>query len=87
MSPYSSASGAPDRRLVGQDQDPVRVGRQAQLVARAEHAVADDAHLLGPLDPAVAGQDRARQGDRDALAGRDVRRAADDLERLAVSRP
>ena len=59
---------------------------QAQLVARAQHPVADDAHLLGPLDPPVAGQDGAGQGDRDALAGRDVRRAADDLERLAGPR-
>ncbi len=55
-----------------------------ELVARAEHAVADDAHLLGALDAPVARQDRARQGHRHALAGGDVRRAADDLERLAV---
>ena len=45
----------------------------------------DDAHLLGPLDAPVAGQDRARQRDRDALAGGDVRGAADDLERLAAA--
>ena len=76
---------APERRVRGQDQDPVGVGGQAELVARAEHAVADDAHLLGPLDPPVAGQDRAGQRHRDALAGGDVRRAADDLERLAVT--
>ncbi len=85
MSPYRSASGRPIGASGGQDQDPVGVGGQAELVARAEHAVADDAHLLGPLDPPVAGQDRAGQRDRDALAGRDVRRAADDLERLAVA--
>ena len=50
----------PERRVGGQDQDPVGVGGQAELVARAEHPVADDAHLLGPLDPPVAGQDGAR---------------------------
>ena len=52
-----------------QDQDPVGVGGQAQLVARAEHPVADDAHLLGALDPPVAGQDRAGQCHGHALAG------------------
>jgi hypothetical protein len=73
-----------ERAIPGEDEDAVRVGGQAQLVARAEHAVADDAHLLGALDAAVAGQDRTRQRDWDALAGGDVRGAADDLERLAV---
>ena len=73
-----------DRRVRRQDEDPVGVRGHAQLVARAEHPVADDAHLLGPLDPAVAGQDGAGQGDRDPLAGRDVRRAADDVERFAA---
>ena len=62
---------------------PVGVAGQPELVARAEHPVADDAHLLGPLDPPVAGQDRAGQRDGHALAGGDVGRAADDLERLA----
>ena len=51
-----------------------------ELVARAQHAVADDTHLLGALDAALAGQDGARQRDGNALAGGDVRRAADDLE-------
>ena len=74
-----------ERRVGGQDEDPVGVGGQAELVARAEHAVADHAHLLGPLDPPIAGQDRAGQGDGHALAGGDVGGAADDLERLAVA--
>ena len=78
--------GDAERRVRRQDQDPVGVAGQVQLVARAEHPVADDAHLLGPLDPPVAGQDRAREGDRHALAGGDVRRSADDLERLARRR-
>ena len=73
-----------ERRVGRQDQDAVGVRGQAELVARAEHPVADDAHLLGTLDPPVARQDRAGQGDRHALAGRDVGRAADDLERLAA---
>ena len=77
----------PDRRPGRQDEDPVRVGGQAELVARAEHAVADDAHLLGPVDPSAAGQHRAGQGDRHALAGRDVRGAAHDRQRLAVAHP
>ena len=57
---------------------------EVQLVAGAEHALAHDAHLPVALDPAVAGQDRAGQRHRYPLAGRDVRRAADDLERLAA---
>ena len=75
----------PERRVGGEDQDPVGIGGQAELVARAEHPVADDAHLLGPLDPPVARQDGTGKCHRDPLAGRDVRRAADDLERLAVA--
>ena len=43
-----------------------------------------DAHLLGPLDPPIARQDGARQGNRDPLARGDVRRAADDLEGVAA---
>ncbi len=56
---------------------------QAELIAGAEHAVADDAHLLGPLDPPVARQDGPRQRHGHALTGRDVGRAAHDVERLA----
>ena len=85
-SPYRSASGHAERRVRRQDEDAVGVGGQAQLVARAQHPVADDAHLLGALDAPVAGQDGAGQGHRDALAGGDVRRPADDLERLAAAR-
>ena len=75
-----------ERRIRGQDQDPLGVAGQAQLVARAEHPVADDAHLLGPLDPPVARQHGPRQRDRHPLAGSDVRCAAHDLERLARAR-
>ncbi len=63
-----------------EDQDSLGVPGQAELVARAEHAVAHDAHLLGALDRPVARQDRPRQGDRHALPRGDVRRAADDVE-------
>ncbi len=72
----------PERRARRQDQDPVGVDGQPQLVAGAQHPVADDAHLLGALDPTVAGQHRAGERDRDPLAGGDVRRPAHDLERL-----
>ena len=76
--------GDADRRVRRQDEDPVRVRGHAQLVARAEHPVADHAHLLGSLDPAVARQHGPGQGDRHALAGGDVRRAAHDVERFAA---
>ena len=85
-SPYRSARRAPSGVVGREDQDPVGVGREPELVARAEHPVRDDAHLLGPLDPATARQDGARERDRHALPDRDVRRAADDLERLARRR-
>jgi hypothetical protein len=75
--------GHADRRVGRQDQDPVGVAGQIQLVPGAEHPVADDAHLLGPLDPAVPRQDGAGQGHWHPLASRDVRCPADDRERLS----
>ena len=72
-----------ERRVVGQDQDPVAVGGQVQLLPRAQHPVAHHAHLLGALDPSVTRQDRARQRDRDPLARGDVGRPAHDRQRLA----
>jgi len=77
----------PDGGVGRQDQDPIGVAGQVQLIARAEHAVAEDAHLFGPLDVPPAGQDRSGKGHRDALPGGDVRRAAHDRERLAVADP
>ena len=71
-------------RVRRQDQDPVRVAGQAQLVAGAEHPVADGAHLLGPLDDPVARQDGPGQGHGNPLARGDVRGAADDLEHLVA---
>ncbi len=75
----------PDRRLGRQDEDPVAVRGHAKLLARAEHPIADHAHLLGPADRSAAGQHRPGQCDRHALADLDVRGAAHDLERFAVS--
>ena len=79
------AQRRPDRGRLGQDQDPVAVRGEVELLARAQHPVRDDTHLLGPLDPAVARQHRPGQRHRNALADRDVRRAADDLQRLALA--
>jgi hypothetical protein len=76
---------ASERRIGREDQDPVGIAREAELIARTEHPVADDAHLLGPLDPTVARQDRARKGDRDPLADSDVRRAAHDVQGLTLA--
>ena len=74
----------PERRVGREDQDPVAVARQPQLLARAQHPVRDDAHLLGALDPPVARQDGTGQGDRDPLPGRDVGGAAHDRQRLGA---
>ena len=38
--------GRAERCIGRQDEDPVRVGRETQFVTRAQHPVADDAHLL-----------------------------------------
>ncbi len=70
-------------RVRGQDQDPLGVGGDVQLVTGAEHPLRGDAHLLGPLDAPIARQDGSGQGHRHALAGGDVVGAADDVERLA----
>ena len=72
-----------ERGVRREDEDAVGVAGQAQFVARAQHPVADDAHLLGALDAPVARQDRSRQSDRDALARGDVGGPAHDLEDLA----
>ncbi len=74
----------PERRVGREDEDPVAVAGQPQLLARAQHPVRHDAHLLGALDPPVAGQHGTGQGDRDPLPGRDVGCAAHDRQRLAA---
>ena len=50
-----------------------------------DHPVRLDAAELGLLDLRAVGHDAAGLHDGDDLAGRDVRRAADDLARLAVA--
>ena len=82
-SPYRSASGAPSGVSAGRIRIPSASAVRPSSSPEQSIPLLDDAHLLGPLDAPVAGQDRAGQRDRHALAGRDVRRAADDLERLA----
>ena len=74
-----------ERRVRWQDQDAVGVGGESELVTRAEHAVAHDAHLFGALDMPVTRQHGAWQGHGDPLARGDVRRAADDLEDLTAA--
>ncbi len=76
--------GAGGERLV-EDHDPVVVRADLDLVLGQDHAVGLLPAELGLLQPHPAGHHRAGRGDRDGLAGRDVRRAADDLLRLAVA--
>ena len=85
--PVQLGQAHPDRCTGRQDEDAIRVRRQVQLVARAEHPVADDAHLLRPLDASVARQHGSGQRHRHPLAGCDVRRAAYDREWLALPHP
>ena len=79
------AECSPDRGIGLEDEDALGIGRQAQLVAGAEHAVAQRAHLLCALDPSAAGQDRAGQGDGHPLARCDVRRPTDDRQWLTIA--
>ena len=74
-----------DRRLRGQDEDPLGVSREAELVARAEHPVAHHPELLRPFDLPPPGQDGAREGDRNPLPGGDVPCPANDLPDRAVA--
>jgi hypothetical protein len=69
-------------RLRRQNEDALGVAGDTQLVARAEHALGGNAHLLGPLDAAVSRQHGSRQGNRHSLSGGDVVSAADDAQRL-----
>ncbi len=74
------AQGTADGRRGGQDEDALGIGGQPQLITRAEHAFAGDAHLGRPLDVPVAGQDGAWQRHGDTLTGGDVRGTTDDRE-------
>ncbi len=76
----------PDRRIGRQNQEARGVFGDPQFPGRTEHARRLDAAHPGDLDHEIAGQLRARQGARHALADGDVRRAADDGRRLAAAR-
>ena len=70
----------PDLQAVVLEHDRlVVVGADRQLVLGEDHPVRRDAAQLRLLELRAVGHDRARPRDRDGLAGRDVRRAADDL--------
>ena len=74
---------AAERRGGRQDEDALGVGRDLELVARAEHPFRRDAHLLGAFDTAVAGQDGTGQSHGHALARGDVVCPAHDMKRFA----
>jgi hypothetical protein len=61
------------------------VGPDRQLVLGEDHPRRRDAAQLRAAERAAVGHDRARAGDRDELARRHVRRAADDLRLLAAA--
>ena len=70
------------RCLLAQDQQTRGVVGEAQLGARAQHAVGDDALHLAPTDLEAARQDGADRGQRDPVPHLEVVGAADDLDRL-----
>ena len=72
-------------RVLGQDHDAGVVAAQAELARGAVHAHGHDAAKLALLDLDVAGQDSANHGRDDVVAGLEVLRAADDLQRSGVA--
>ena len=69
---------APVRQQVVQDHDPVVVGADGELVLGQDHPLGGDAAQLRGPERRPVGHDGAGSRDRDRLAGRDVRRTADD---------
>ena len=72
-------------RILGQDHDAGVVAAQAELARGAVHAHGHDAAKLALLDLDVAGQDSANHCRDDVVAGLEVLRAADDLQRSGVA--
>ena len=72
-------------RVLRQDHDAGVVAAQAELACGAVHAHGHDAAKLALLDLDVAGQDSADHGRDDVVAGLEVLRAADDLQRSGVA--
>ena len=68
-----------------QHHDPGVVGAELELALGEDHPVRDLAAELRRLEPLPAGQDGARERDRDVRAGAEVPGAADDLARLALA--
>ena len=72
-------------RILGQDHDAGVVAAQAELARGAVHAHGHDAAKLALLDLDVAGKHGANHGRDDVVAGLEVLRAADDLQRSGVA--
>ena len=72
-------------RILGQDHNAGVVAAQAELACGAVHAHGHDAAKLALLDLDVAGQNCADHGRDDVVAGLEVLRAADDLQRSGVA--
>ena len=72
-------------RILGQDHDAGVVATQAELARGAVHAHGHDAAKLALLDLNVAGKHGANHGRDDVVAGLEVLRAADDLQRSGIA--
>jgi len=75
-----------DLRILPQNQDPVRVGRQPQLLGGAQHPLGLGASDDGALDDAAARQRGPDASQRDPLAHLDVLGPADDQDLLRAVR-
>ena len=72
-------------RILGQDHDAGVVATQAELARGAVHAHGHDAAKLALLDLDVAGKHGVNHGRDDVVAGLEVLRAADDLQRSGIA--
>ena len=72
-------------RILGQDHNAGVVAAQTELARGAVHAHGHDTAKLALLDLDVAGQNCADHGRDDVVAGLEVLRAADDLQRSGVA--
>ena len=72
-------------RILRQNHDAGVVAAQTELARRAVHAHGHDAAKLALLDLDVAGQNCADHGRDDVVAGLEVLRAADNLQRGGVA--
>ena len=83
---HGLGEGRAGLQMRGEEQDPVVIAAEPQLVRGAQHPVRPDAGHLAPADLHAVRHHGADGGERDEVAGLHVERTAADLQGLAVAR-